>query len=97
MDLICRDALAKKMFYVEEKNGGHGWVVALEDISKAPTVEGAKEAHGEWRFDSCNATYFCSNCWEEILECKGEDGCNDFCFTNYCPNCGAKMDGDGNG
>lgn len=50
--LIDAYALDKKMFYVEEMNGGHGWVVALEDISKAPTVDAVEVVYCEeckWR------------------------------------------------
>ena len=37
--LIDAYALDKKMFYAEDSTGGHGWVVALEDIVNAPTVD----------------------------------------------------------
>ena len=37
--------------------------------------------------------YICSVCKEEAVY-----DCNDkFVLSNYCPNCGAKMDGDGSG
>jgi hypothetical protein len=39
IELIDRNVLQHKMFYVEEKQGGHGWVISLEDLSKAPTVD----------------------------------------------------------
>lgn len=37
--LIDGYALAKKMFYVETNQGGRGWVISLEDLGKAPTVD----------------------------------------------------------
>ena len=92
IDLIDREKLVHKMFYVEEKSGGHGWVVALEDISKAPTVDAVEVVHGRWinTEEKPHLFYRCSECGDKwsygvMLHCK------------YCPNCGAKMDGDGNG
>ena len=35
--------------------------------------------------------------WEENLQFSHIESACDEQLTNYCPNCGAKMDGDGNG
>ena len=54
-------------------------------------------AHGRWdiRTDDCDCEYArCSECGEEFYDAN-EDTI-DITF-NYCPNCGARMDGDGNG
>ena len=40
--LIDADALEEKMFYIEEKRGGNGWVISLEDLANAPTVDAAE-------------------------------------------------------
>lgn len=44
--------------------------------------------HGQWKFDINPYTHT----WN--YKCSGKDGCG--CFvtddTDYCPNCGAKMD-----
>lgn len=56
-------------------------------IDKAPTVDAVEAAHGRW--EPCgNCGYRCSKCdfWVAFRS-----------LNNYCPNCGAKMDGDGNG
>ena len=63
-------------------------VVTADDIEAAPTVDAVEVVHGRWEtiegreYLGC----LCSNCqkWSDAK-------------TNYCPNCGAKMDGDGNG
>ena len=56
-------------------------------IDAMPTVDAVEVVHGRWIIN-CDGYYpYCSVCKEEPKH--GE-------MTNYCPNCGAKMDGDGN-
>ena len=63
-------------------------------IQQAPTVDAVEVVHGRWieggktRVDDVNG---------RILHCSK---CGDYCYNfdpipphNYCPNCGAKMDG----
>ena len=59
--------------------------VAIADLADAPTVDAVPVRHGRWidAREYCG-DYMCSNC--EALY-----GTNKF---NYCPNCGAKMDGE---
>ena len=57
-------------------------------INEQPTVDATPVLHGRW-----------------IVENKESIRCSECCFNratikmpmDYCPNCGAKMDGDGNG
>ena len=82
-------------------------------IGKTPTVDAAEVVHGKWLYDSGSERYFCSACneyalsattneqvadydWEENLVYHIEVITKEF-WTDYCPHCGAKMDGDGNG
>lgn len=73
-----------------------------EDIDDAPTIDAVEVKHGEWfgvheyidhlekvtgekfqisnLYDGCN---FCNNCWYSFPR-----------KYNYCPNCGARMDGE---
>ena len=57
-----------------------------EDI---PTVDAAEVVHGRWVMKETMIrspfakNYYCSECKEETK-----------CTSNYCPNCGAKMDGE---
>ena len=63
-------------------------------IMNAPTIEAEPVRHGRWKAEerdswSGGGAYICSACgygysWGGFFEA------NDF---NYCPNCGAKMDG----
>jgi hypothetical protein len=59
-----------------------------------PTVDAVEVIHGRWeRMDTRYAEQFkCSVCRSEcyVPTCMGEP------MYDYCPNCGAKMDGDGN-
>ena len=63
-------------------------------ISEAPTLDVAPVVHGRWTIESddfdCEFVR-CSVCGEEFF-----DGDNDTVdmLPNYCPYCGAKMDGD---
>ena len=57
-----------------------------EDIEKLPIVDAVEVVHGRWRIIDFKGNVECSECGYTMdLEYK------------YCPNCGAKMDGDGNG
>ena len=60
----------------------------IDLLKAAPAVDAVEVVHGRWidAREYCG-DYMCSNC--DALY-----GTNKF---NYCPNCGAKMDGDGNG
>ena len=64
----------------------------IDILSDMPTVDAVAVVHGRWVMKETmirnpfakNA--YCSVCLEETSYAH-----------NYCPNCGAKMDGDGNG
>ena len=59
-----------------------------EKIKSIPAADVAPVRHGRW-VTTYDIVHICSVCGEWC----GCGGC-----TNYCPNCGAKMDGcDGNG
>ena len=65
-------------------------IFAKEVIGDASTVDAVEVVHGQWVFGTANHREYmkCSVC----LKSQTPTGV----FT-YCPNCGAKMDGDGNG
>ena len=60
-------------------------------IDNAPSADVAQVRHGRWEWDT-EDIYRCSNCAEKshVKEVMGHPE------WDYCPNCGAKMDG-GNG
>lgn len=58
-------------------------------IDEAPTIDAIEVVHGKWVSTGGNQYTILRRC---SICCAMYD------FTpNYCPNCGAKMDGDGNG
>ena len=63
---------------------GLAWAHRL--VIDAPTVDAVEVVHGRW-IPCGGCGYRCSNCdfWVAFRS-----------LNNYCPNCGAKMDGDGN-
>lgn len=82
-DLISMDALIKDMY----EDGYFPLTVAdkaTEKVMAQPTVDAAPVVHGEWiSLEPEIGLYGCSECEHKILRSE----------CNYCPNCGAKMDG----
>lgn len=92
MRLIDADALLEDGIRVGYGINDNGLLmVPLRDVHKsiknAPTVDAVAVVHGRWEIDR-HWCYECSVCR------KGYVGMPK---TTYCPNCGAKMDGDGDG
>ena len=64
--------------------------VFWQDIEKAPTISAVPEVHGRWEYNiGSYSTPKCSCCGWHIP--YSEDSVLD--ARNYCPNCGAMMDG----
>ena len=69
---------------------------AMQDIENAPTVDAVEVVHGKWELEllpDLMVKNICSACgwWVNISPEYSPLKCNN------CPNCGAKMDGDGEG
>jgi hypothetical protein len=60
-----------------------GWNSLFDLLEEAPTADVVEVKYGRWKGAGLG-DYLCSECWEVY------SGGNEF---NYCPNCGAKMDG----
>ena len=60
-------------------------------LDKEPTVDAVEVVHGEWVVcgDGEYVPFMCSACGKTTSWYHAQT-------ANYCPNCGAKMDGDGN-
>jgi rubrerythrin len=92
-------AYADNIAYYGRIEYANGVANAVGLVYAAPTVDAVEVVHGRWaekikderfgeEWDEI-ALYECSVCKSEFVEGMGA--------WRYCPNCGAKMDGDGNG
>lgn len=87
MRLIDADALLEKIW---EQRHEHPNAYQLSNYAEllaceAPTIDAVEVVHGQWICQNFGRTRFkCSVCHAENYE---------MCY-HYCPNCGAKMDGE---
>ena len=84
---------------------GHGdyrpmLFVTDDDIAKTPTVDAVEVVHAHWKFDpnGCDwgiGAYRCSYCGNKnsALPINEDAYVYSYACSNYCPHCGAKMDG----
>lgn len=83
--------IARIEYYVthtpEGKGEHYAYSVVLNEVLNRPAADVVPVAHGWW-----NADETCSLCGEKSTE--GLDATKwNYWLPNYCPNCGAKMDG----
>lgn len=76
-----------------------GWNNAIEIIQNAPTIDAVPVVHGRWEivkrkniWDVETAVHECSVCKRFTVKNVGI-----MRTSNYCPNCGARMDGENDG
>lgn len=93
IDAKAAERMAKEV--LSDKPVVLGWVLRL--IRSIPTIEAEPVRHGQWEYHDCVCTgdgliavYACSAC----QGCIDEDVFDQLHETRFCPNCGAKMDGD---
>ena len=60
-------------------------------VDRLPNADVQEVRHGKWELiDECaNEGVYCSNCHKKVYRAKYA---NQKVKSNYCPNCGAKMD-----
>ena len=94
MGLIDSDAVREKLHEAggcgaERNSWADGWDKAIDEairiIEDAPTVDAVPVVHGRWIDAHGIRNSKCENCGVEF--CRVMEDCN------YCPTCGAKMDG----
>lgn len=84
MRLIDADVLLKKSFTVDDLD--YYEVVDVSDIKEAPTINAEPVRYGKWKQDGDDI--ICSECGHAF---NVIDNCTE--LFDYCPKCGAKMDG----
>ncbi|MBO4975952.1 MAG: hypothetical protein J6D17_14625 [Bacteroides sp.] len=94
------DTMDKLRAYAERKhNAGHtelanGILKAVNYIrNNVIRADAVEVVHGYWVSDKADILFHCSVCETQI----STDWDYDDLSWNYCPNCGAKMDGGKNG
>ena len=86
-DLISRKALLEDIKAAKE-NGGMGAVVAdtlSRYVKRQPAVDARPVVHGRWKWTFGKP--YCECCAIEPYRAINNE------MPNYCPNCGAKMNG----
>lgn len=96
-EYIEREALLKNRYNIYVGFLGSVPVVNVKDIDNAPAADVAPVVHGRWEkeppYISVGGEYkkalICSQCHSFFVS----DGNKPWQMHNYCPNCGARMDG----
>lgn len=92
-ECIKRDVVMKEIMAAKWMDGYDG-AMAMAIAASAPAADVAPVVHGRWihsRYEDCSEQF-------ELVKCSQ---CNHEAYAmafyvrggNYCPNCGAKMDG----
>lgn len=68
--------------------------MARRIVDEIPSADVVEQKHGEWirSVDELGEAWMCSECLEEFIPADGMD--EFISYVHYCPNCGARMDGD---
>ena len=92
----CVNENSSKEYYRGETLMNYEVADLIEDcIDNAPTVDAVEVVHGHW-YEHHGIT-ICSRCHSMFdTDLKMLQVPSTWKMPNYCPNCGAKMDGDGN-
>lgn len=103
MRLIDADALAKKVRCAEKiltlakcptyASIAEAIIEIINDESTAPTLDYAPVVHGEWKYFTTSEKAVHITNWLQCSVCGRMWDRLEGTKYNYCPSCGAKMDG----
>ena len=94
------DADILKELFPDKGEGAWTYNVTAQGyIDSQPTVKAVPVVHSRWEYgenESGYDGYYCSKCFGHVrwYGKASEQSINFIKKYNYCPNCGAKMDGD---
>lgn len=97
-EYIKRDTAIRAVMAAKWVDGSDG-AMAMEIVASPPAADVAPVVHGRWIWHEEEFEYECSAChcrfdYNHTFEIFDHG----FQYANWCPNCGAKMDGGaGNG
>lgn len=95
MRLIDADALPVYESELSVRKGKRLYFCPTEAIVNAPTIEAEPVRHGRWQItDAYPHNVYCSACHTRFAQTHWEVWEDGSLPRAYCPNCGAKMDGD---
>ena len=77
-----KDDILKSAVMIDDRGIQTGYEIAIELIKRQPTVDAEPIRHGKWiEYPAADGMNQCSVC-----------GVLRFGDSNYCPNCGCRMD-----
>lgn len=99
MEYIERELVEKMMEDAQIISDGEYCGYCTEDISisSIPAADVAPVVHGRWIYIGKYGKYECSVCHGIDTDCSDYYGSHIVTEQNFCPECGAKMDGDQDG
>lgn len=91
-DAISRSAVLEEARPLESLESlshyANVYVVDVDDIQALPALDVAPVVHARWQ------DHHCTNCFAMCVTARSPQGWIYNIETAYCPNCGARMDGE---
>ena len=86
MDEYIKRETAVRMVMAAKWEDDSDGAMAMEIVASAPAADVAPVVHGRWIYDKKAKRPYCSVCKEYFYGATNSP-------MSYCPNCGAKIDG----